>query len=142
MRQIKVYFASKRHHADMLRALRPDGFHFNGRWLETANLAINATKPASHWLEENFSDIKDADFVVVYAEKGEVLKTALVEVGWAIAWGRPVIVIGHHESYEPWCRNKARVSYAATLEDALLSIKRQVCPPDDVSVRAGGVSVG
>lgn len=137
MRQIRVYFASKRIHADMLRALRPDGFHFNGRWLETANLAINAAKPASHWLEENFSDIKEADFVVVYAEDGETLKTALVEVGWAMAWGKPVIVVGTHESYQPWRAHKERVSFAPNVEAALLDIKRRMNPLSKVLNSAG-----
>lgn len=137
MRQTKVYFASKRHHADKIKAQRPDGFHFNGRWLETANLAETAAKPASHWLEENFADIKEADFVIVYAEHGEVLKTALLEVGWAMAYGKLVIVVGDHESYRPWRACKARVSFAPTLEAALVEIKRRVTPKREVLDSAG-----
>lgn len=124
MNQIKIYFASKREHANMIRGYRPEGFHFSARWIDTANLAINAAKPASHWLEENFDDIRACDYVLVYAEEGEVLKTALIEVGYAMAFGKKVYVIGDHDSYRPWRAAILRVSFARTIEDALQIIKR------------------
>lgn len=122
MKQIKVYFASKRNHADLLRKFRIDGIHICARWTETANLAINAAKPASHWMEENFIDIQAANYVIVYAEEGEFLKTALVEVGWAMAWSKPVIVIGDHDSFRPWRANNLRVEFQPTVDEALRSI--------------------
>lgn len=139
MIQTKVAWASKRHHADKILATRQDGFWYCSRWLETANLAANASKPASHWMEENFSDIRDADWLVVYAEKGETLKTALVEVGWAMAWGKPVIVVGDHDSYRPWRANTARVTFVVTIEEAIAVIKRRVTPKREILNVAGEV---
>lgn len=139
MIQTKVAWASKRHHADKILATRPDGFWYCSRWLETANLSINAAKPASQWMEENFSDIRDCDFLIVYAEPGETLKTALVEVGWAMAWGKPVFVVGDHDSYRPWRANKRRVTFCVTKDEALDIIKRRVSPKREVLNAAGEV---
>lgn len=116
MHQIPVYIASKRRHAEKLKALRPDGLHFISRWLDTGNLASNAAKPASHWQRENYTDIRAAEVVLVYAEKGEHLVNALQEVGYAIAWGKPIYCCGSvdpsagpgesqvymSQDYEPW----------------------------------------
>lgn len=135
-RQIKVYTASKIRHAATLLGLRAthDGFHLNARWLDTGNLASNSAKPVSHWLEENFDDIRAADYVLVYAEAGEHLKTALVEVGFALAYGKPVYVVGKtdgavsenpeamlggHPDFAPWCMYSQLIHRMPTLQAAL-----------------------
>lgn len=114
MRQISVYVASKRRHAERIKAARLDGIHLNARWLDTANLPANAAKPSAHWQRENFNDIRDAEAVLVYGEKGEQLVNALVEVGYAIAHGKRVYCVGSldgegnvffHPDYEPWRRS-------------------------------------
>lgn len=132
MRQIKIAWCSKRHHAEKIKATRPDGFHYVSRWLDTANLAENAAKPAHHWMEENFSDIRDSDYVFVLAETGETLKWALGEVGWAMAYGRPVIVIGDHDSYRPWRGNSTRVRMVPTIDAALKAVKAENAPKLEV----------
>lgn len=48
MRQISISVASKRRHAELIKATRVDGVHLCSRWLDTANLASNAAKPVSH----------------------------------------------------------------------------------------------
>lgn len=131
-RQIKVYFASKLRHAEKLKALRTDGFHFCARWLDTGTLASNSTKPVSHWLEENFIDIANADAVICLAEPGEVLKTALVEVGWAMAHQRQIFTIGAHPSYDPWNLTYSRVKRVQSIPEALASLKRQFTPPSEI----------
>jgi hypothetical protein len=50
----------------------------------------------------DFSDIDDSDCVIVYAEGDDQLRGALVEVGYALAKGIPVYVIGEHECYGTW----------------------------------------
>lgn len=140
MKPIKIYTASKVRHADRLRALRPhaDKIHFNARWPDTATLAQNAAKPASHWLMENVDDIIMADAVFVYAEEGEHLKTALFEAGVAYAHRKHIWVIGQtvvpsdasfglrtifHPDYEPWCRASDLMHRANDFESAIKEVK-------------------
>ncbi len=122
MRQIKIYVASKLRHADAIKAFRQDGFHFCGRWLDTGNLAANAAKPVTHWLEENFDDIRSCDYLLVYGEAGEHLKTAIGEAFYAIAHGKPVFVLGEHADYAPWCFYSPQIRRAKDFQSALDTI--------------------
>lgn len=122
MRQISISIASKRRHAELIKGLRLDGVHLNSRWLDTANLASNAAKPAAHWQRENYSDIRSSEAMLVYGEKGETLVNALQEVGYAIAFGLPVFCVGSpatgaeaeahgpgtfwHPDYQPWAASR------------------------------------
>lgn len=142
MHQIKIYVASKKRHATMLQNLRLrfDGIHFNARWIETASLAINATKPVSHWQQENFDDIEAADVMLVYAERGEHLRNALLEVGYAIRAGKLVYCIGqqvedtgegekgtiYHQDYDDWSAFRQRVRRVPSFDQAILEIKRNI----------------
>lgn len=125
MRHIKIYIASKLRHAEKLKALirNIEGFHFNSRWLDTGNLASNAAKPSAHWQVENFDDIQACDYIIGYVEEGEVLKGALVEIGYGLAYGKTVILIGQHESYEPWCYFSPQVRRAKDITQAIEMIK-------------------
>lgn len=142
MRQLKVFIASKVRHAEMLRGLRTtinsDGIHFNARWLETVNLPYNSTKPVSHWQQENLDDINSADAVFVYAERGEHLKGALFELGYAYAYGKPIYLVGQtvtpgvdgtktefHADFEPWSRvNPQQIFRANDFQEAVDALKQ------------------
>ncbi len=132
MRQIKIYVASKLRHAARIKEARSDGFHFNARWLDTGNLAANAAKPVTHWLEENFDDIRGCDYLIVYAEAGEHLKTAIGEAFYAIAHGKPVFVLGEHADYVPWCFLSPQVRRATDFEAALNIIRSECWPKPHV----------
>lgn len=133
MRPLKIAFCSKLEHATHILTHQREGFHFISRWLYMGELAKAVAKPASHWLEENFEDIKASDYVLGFAKhvestinpeiEMEHLKTALVEIGWAMAFDRPVIVIGDHESYRPWRAASHRVTMLPTIDAALNYIK-------------------
>lgn len=123
MRQIKIYVASKLRHAALIKSFSRDGFHLSARWLDTGNLASNAAKPVTHWLAENFDDIQACDYVIVYAEAGEHLRTAIGETFYAIAYGKPVFVVGEHDDYTPWCHYSPQVRRAATFAAALDAIQ-------------------
>ncbi|MFA9261732.1 MAG: hypothetical protein ACEQSB_00005, partial [Undibacterium sp.] len=66
-------------------------------------------------------DVSTADCVIVYAEKGEHLRGALVEAGIALALKVPVMVIGDHPDYGTWQYHPGVIRYA-TIEDAFSSI--------------------
>ena len=102
-RQIKVYFASKLHHSDEIKRHKREGFHFVSRWLETGNLSESSTKPASHWQQENYIDIRASDYVVLFGKEGDNLEGASQEVGYALAWGKPIyVVVSREAGPKPW----------------------------------------
>ena len=119
----RVYFASKLHHADRWRLLSATSrhVHAHARWLHHAMIGTKETEGREFWLQDE-QDVRDADFVIVYAEPGEHLRGALVEAGMALAYGVPVIVVGEHEDYGTWQHHPAVVR-AATLDEALQTIK-------------------
>lgn len=55
----------------------------------------------SAWLL-NIEDVERADVVMVYGERDDRLRGALVEAGVALANGKHVIVVGDHEDYGTW----------------------------------------
>lgn len=136
---IKVYTASKRIHAEKLRALEPrDMIHFNARWLDTANLSINCTKPASKWQVENFDDIISADYILLYGERGDVMQGALIEAGFALAHQKIVYVVMDFEDSDlrpnPWMlmgeSSRYSVRRRKSVEAVLEEIKRAHTLPD------------
>jgi hypothetical protein len=102
---IRVYTASKISTAPEWRdihATHPH-VHFHARWLKhnlkgTPDRADFASK---FWLEDE-RDVHDCEALIVWAREGEHLRGALVEVGMAIAFGKPVIVVGTHADYSTW----------------------------------------
>lgn len=122
---IKIYIASKMCHAAKFIDLRdayPD-LIFTARWPQYAALASEAQRPVYEWMGNNFSDVRNGDCVVVYAEKGEELKGALVEIGVAMAYNRPIFVVGEHRSYSKWQFNQIHCTRVSTLDAAMKSIR-------------------
>lgn len=122
---IRIFTASKMRHAEQMRDLRekyPD-IYFTARWPVTAPLASEAQRPVYQWMGDAFSDILNSDVVMLYAEKGKHLKTALVHVGYAIAAGKPIYVIGEHESYAEWQFYEGVVYRAPTIDRAIRNIR-------------------
>lgn len=102
---IRVYFASKLHHAPKWRALCAANSHFvaHARWLKHIAIAT-PDKPEDapeFWLQDE-QDVRDSDVVIVYAEGDDHLRGALVEAGIALACGIPVFVVGEHKDYGTW----------------------------------------
>jgi nucleoside 2-deoxyribosyltransferase len=122
---IKIYIASKMRHAQKFMELRDDypDLIFTARWPQYAALASEAQRPVYEWMGNNFSDILNADVVVVYAEKGEELKGALVEIGYAIAARKPIVVVGEHRSYSKWQFNQIHCIRTPKLDQAMKEIR-------------------
>lgn len=122
---IRVYVASKMRHAEKMMKLRneyPD-IHFTARWPITASLGSEANRPVYQWMSESEIDLLNSDCVLVYAEPGEVLKTALVQVGIAYAKRVPIFVVGEHESYAEWQFNSNIVTRCPNMKKAMDSIR-------------------
>ncbi len=105
-----VYVTAKRGHAEMLEKLTYDGIHFNARWMFQR---YRGDRPVNHWLKENFADAVSAHYVVLYVEPGDMLCTSLLEVGHALAFGKPILIAGDRnkanelmeEFSEAWVKN-------------------------------------
>lgn len=98
MRPIKIYTASKRIHAAELKSFEAPDIHLNARWLDTANLPGNSTKQASKWQIENFDDIRSCDYMLLFGKLGDIMQGALVEVGYGMAWEKPIYVVMEYDN--------------------------------------------
>ncbi|OCC05163.1 hypothetical protein BA190_09620 [Labrys sp. WJW] len=102
---LKVYTASKLVHGPKWRLTGRDepGIYFHARWLKHNAIGTPdiPEEAEDFWLQDE-QDVRQADAVLVYAEKGEHLRGALVEAGMALAYGVPVFVVGEHEDYGTW----------------------------------------
>lgn len=120
---IRIYTASKLHHAAMWRAIglsRP-GVMFTARWLKHMLLGQPEDPAlAVEFWQEDITDVVAADAVLIYAEPQDQLRGALVEVGAALAVGVPVITAGESDFFGTWQYHPGVVARAPTVEDALV----------------------
>lgn len=130
LQQIKVYITSKREHANKILAAVPDGIHCNARWIY---MLESGERPVTHWLRENFDDAIAAHYVILYVEAGDNLRTSLIEVGNALAWGKKVFIAGErnfdelkgfpHKNLMPWASFTQQVKITGSLEQTFAHIK-------------------
>ena len=134
MRQPKLYIASKTNHAKSWLELRkkwPE-VHFVMRWpwqvvADGHDGTVEAPDYASHFWQNDLADVREADYVLVYAEGQfsaienaevyEKLRGALVEAGMALALGKQVILVGNAPDYGTW-QHHPNVIKVKTLDDA------------------------
>lgn len=115
-----VYVASKTRHAPMWLALRARGIRIISTWIDEAGSGQSAC--LRDLARRCVAEPAAADATLLYAEPGDILKGALVEVGVALGAGRPVVSVGLPSdwsalaSHPLWTR-------ATSLEDALSLIE-------------------
>jgi len=116
---LKSYTASKLEKAPMWKRLQDEWpFEFTARWFQYHVGKVPDTPSfAKFFWQEGEQDVRRSDVVICYCEGGDVLRGALVEVGIAIAWGKPVIVVGDNPSTGTWSYHPL-VFRVATLEEA------------------------
>lgn len=147
MRQIKVYITAKREHAEKITKAIPDGFHCNSRW---PYMLHTGERPVTHWLRENFDDAVASDFVIFYVEPGDNLKTSLIEVGHALAWGKRIFIASDrqlnesdecllvpHKGLDPWMAFD-EVKFTGNLKQTFAYIKNLVHGRNDREKFRGG----
>lgn len=87
-----IYIASKSKHGPRWRALRAQGYPICSSWIDECEEGAT-----SDWVDlwtRCVSEAAGADVLIVYAEWGEILTGALVEVGAALACGVRVFTVG------------------------------------------------
>lgn len=87
-----LYVASKAKHGAMWKALRASGVPIVSTWIDEFGEGETASWSDS-W-SRFVQEASSARAVIFYCEAGEVHKGALVEIGCALAAGRPIFVVG------------------------------------------------
>lgn len=114
-----LYIASKTKHAAKWKALRESGVPIISTWIDEAG--EGETVSYEDLWRRCIAESKSAAAFIVYAEPGETLKGALVEMGAAIAAGTPVFSVG--EIGKPlW--ESILTTKCASIEEALLFANR------------------
>lgn len=120
-----VYVASKVRHAPRWRALRAAGrVRVVSTWIDEAGPGQTEDFP-DLW-RRCVAEAAAADATVVYGEPGETLKGALVEVGAALAAGKPVYAVGDLDDNGTW-RLHPLVVRVETVDDALALLAEPPC---------------
>ena len=103
---VKIYLASKLHHANFARDLivnnRFPMVTWTNRWQWFEGQVSDAKKNAAHFWENDFDDVDAADAVLVMGWGKDILKGALVEAGYGIAKGKSVLCLGNSPSFSTW----------------------------------------
>ena len=100
---MKVYTAGKIWHAPKFQYLRDVlGYDVNARWIDLDdNNWIVRKRKAILW-QICYEDVRDCDFVLLYCEDmSEEQRGALVEIGMAYAFGKPVYAVGTCKTIQP-----------------------------------------
>lgn len=120
---ISIYPSSKVKHAPMWRELQqkvPNVF-FNARWLKRAEKESElSVDDMRHLWMECMQDISSSEALLLYAEDGDTLRGALVEVGMALAMGKPVVLAMDQKimrDYGTWMHMD--VTWTYSIEDAI-----------------------
>ncbi len=128
---IKVYIASKLHHAERWRNLREqwrlEGIDLHARWHDQAVIE-QTTEVAPEdfhifWLVDE-EDVKCSQAVIIYGEELDKLRGALIEGGIAIGAGILTIVVGTSPDFGTW-QYHPHVVRAGSLEHAKKMILRR-----------------
>lgn len=122
----KIYVASKVKHALFWRTLRSAGFPIISTWIDEAGEGESADygELAARCIDEVLSSTR----VVLYCEDGDILKGALIEVGAALAAGKPVYCVGHCDSVSRVFREHPRWTNVKSVHDAFPDTRPQEAP--------------
>ncbi len=128
---IKIYIASKLNYAEKFRAYREqwkaDGIDLHARWFDQAHIEQNEqpTPEDFHifWLVDE-EDVKTSQALILYGERNDKLRGALIEAGIAIAQGLLVIVVGDCPDFGTW-QHHPLVCRADSFEHAKTMILRR-----------------
>jgi len=119
-KRVKVYGASTYRRALLWRQLADEWsshVEFTNRWAQLYIDVPDEKHLARVGWQHNREDVMSSDVVLLYAEPEDLLRGCLVEVGMALAWEIPVLIVGHHPNYESWC-NHPGVSRVEDLSSA------------------------
>ncbi len=114
---LRVYPASKLYHYELF--LDSPQVFFQARWLLHAAYGTKETPENARdfWLED-FTDLRNADVVIVYGKAGDDLHGALIEAGAALAFRIPVVLSGSFQ-FGSWRHHPGVWGSFDTLDEAI-----------------------
>jgi hypothetical protein len=112
---LRIYTASKTRHAPIWRDLRTAGVPIVSTWIDEAGPGETASFD-DLWIR-CITEASQAGALIVYAEEGDVLKGAFVEVGAALGHGVPVFAVGTQPGWS--FTSHPRVTKCGSLNEAL-----------------------
>ena len=100
---MKVYTAGKIWHAPKFQELRDVfGYDVNARWIDLDDNNYIVRKRKDILWQICYEDVRDCDFVLLYCEDmSEEQRGALVEIGMAYAFQKPVYAVGTCKTIQP-----------------------------------------
>ena len=100
---MKVYTAGKIWHAPKFQYLRDVlGYDVNARWIDLEDNNWIVRKRKDILWQICYEDVRDCDFVLLYCEDmSEEQRGALVEIGMAYAFQKPVYAVGTCKTIQP-----------------------------------------
>ena len=100
---MKVYTAGKIWHAPKFQYLRDVlGYDVNARWIDLDDSNWIVRKRKDILWQICYEDVRDCDFVLLYCEDmSEEQRGALVEIGMAYAFQKPVYAVGTCKTIQP-----------------------------------------
>lgn len=113
-----IYVASKTRHADMWRRYRDDGAPIISTWIDEAGEGESACL-TDLW-RRCIEEASRASALVLYCAEGDVLKGAWVELGAALASGKPVFAVGIEQFT---VANHSGITHCATVDEALAATR-------------------
>ena len=102
-KNFKVYTAGKVWHQDKFKVLRDEkGYNVKARWIDlTDDCDIVQNDKPTLW-KMCYEDVRDCDYVLLYCEDmNEEQRGALVEIGMAFAFNKPVYAVGTCKTIQP-----------------------------------------
>jgi nucleoside 2-deoxyribosyltransferase len=100
---MKVYTAGKIWHAPKFQELRDVfGYDVNARWIDLDDNNYIVKRRKDILWQICYEDVRDCDFVLLYCEDmSEEQRGALVEIGMAYAFQKPVYAVGTCKTIQP-----------------------------------------
>lgn len=99
---LTFYTAGKVWHNSKFQALRGKGFPVKARWIDLDNESDFVLNRKDQLWNLCYEDVRDSDFVLLYCEDAsEEQRGALVEIGMAFGFGKPVYAVGSCKTIKP-----------------------------------------
>ena len=96
------YTAGKVWHNEKFQSLRAKGFPVKARWIDLDNDSDFVLNKKDQLWKLCYEDVRDSDFVLLYCEDmNEEQRGALVEIGMAFGFDKPVYAVGACKTIKP-----------------------------------------
>jgi hypothetical protein len=119
-----IYTASKARHAHIWVKLRAEGLPIASTWIDEPD-DDRVVDMLDLW-DRCVGEAARAAVTLVYHEPGDVLRGAYVEMGAALASGKPVVWCGRPEAGEPSALRHRGITRVENLDEAL-ALALRIC---------------